>query len=390
MLDGCLKTKDKGRNCGAYQIQVFDARSGKLLWSKRPSGKYDPYQVASNSANVIQTDRLYLQLEHELQAINLATGLELWKTPRRWFDDRKGIWYGMGSVSGPDLLAILKIDRRQRLLQTLDPKIGKLRQQATITIPELATTRDLIAANDRTLFIETSGLIPAGRQNSFFDSGTAIVTAYDRQTLQPSFRTSIKSGGIYQMEAIGDSLVVGNYGFRDLKTKQLLVGSLLGMDAKTGRVRWQKTSNQLNCYQYRTKQYQMDADTVYVECGRIPDQLDAKQNSRIVALSTQTGVVKWQTQLSDEFLMSYSPAAMNDRQYLTFRRIKQAAAIQTQAVAIDRQTGKLLWAFPMFDREAVDSWRATVAAQGDRFFYLDRLPLWQIWLLQLNPNWYVR
>jgi hypothetical protein len=83
---------------------------------------------------------------------------------------------------------------------------------------------------------------------------------------------------------------------------------------------------------------------------------------------------------------------MADRQYLTFRRVKKANVWQTQAVALDRQTGKLLWTFPLFDDEAqyVNTFRSIVAAESDRFFTLDLLPRWQLWLLQINPNWYLK
>ncbi|MBC7970995.1 MAG: hypothetical protein H7Z11_12895, partial [Verrucomicrobia bacterium] len=65
---------------------------------------------------------------------------------------------------------------------------------------------------------------------------------------------------------------------------------------------------------------------------------------------------------------------------------------QTQAIALDRQTGKILWAFPLYDEKAryVGTAGSVVAAEGDRFFMLDVLPRWQLWLLQVNRNWYVK
>ena len=395
VLDGCLKTADK--NCGAYQIQTFDARSGKLLWSDRPSGNYDPYQIASNQATVIQTDRLYLQLENQLQALDLTTGAKQWAIPQRWFYRPNNVWYGMGLVARSDKLAMLKIDRRTRLLQTLDPKTGKLQQSATIKIPKLATTRSIIAANDRTLFLETAGLVPGDTSDSFYDSGTSTVTAYDSKTLQPRFRADIKSGGIFRMRAIPQSggfaneniLLVDTYSNYDVQTATSSGGGLLAMDADTGQVLWQEKNSLANCY--GRSDYQANIDTVYLSCNRYPDRLGRK-DTRIVALSIQTGAVKWQTQLSTDSYYRNSRATVTDRQYLTFRKVSQANARQNQAVALDRQTGKLLWAFPLFDDEApyFSNFNSIVAAEGDRFFTLDLLPRWQLWLLYLNPSWYLK
>jgi outer membrane protein assembly factor BamB len=394
VLDGCLRTADK--NCGAYQIQTFDAQSGRLLWSNRPSGKYDPYQIASNQATVIQNDRLYLQLEHELQTLDPATGVQRWQTSRRWFFGRS-VWYGMGIAERPNKLAILNPFSSKASLQTLDPKTGKLQQGWAIKISKLETTKNIIAANDRTLFLETAGLVPGHTPDSFYDSGTSTVTAYDSKTLQPRFRTDIKSDGIFQMDAIPQSggfanentLLLGTYGTYDVKTQKSGGNGWLAMDADTGRVFWQKKDSQLNC-QLQRSDYQVDIDTVYLPCRRY-DDMDEVTDARIVALSIQTGAVKWQTQLSTRGYHRELPATVTDRQYLSFRRVK-ANAWQTQAVAIDRQTGKLLWAFPLFDDEAVyvNTFRSIVAAQGDRFFTLDRLPRWQLWLLQINPNWYLK
>jgi outer membrane protein assembly factor BamB len=400
VLDACIKTADN--YCGAYQIQTFDNRSGKLLWSDRPSGNYLPYNIASNQAAVIQNDRLYLQLENELQMLDLTTGVQQWRIPRRWFF-RPSVWYGMGLVAEPNKLAMLKIDNDKRSLQTLDPKTGKLQQQATVTLPKYESTHHIIATNDRTLFLETAGLVPTDTPNSFYDRGTSTVAAYDSKTLQPRFRTDIKSGGIFQMEAIPQSggfaneniLLIGNYDRYDVQTKKISEGSLVAMDANTGQVLWQKTPSQFNCSRKSSNKYRVDASTIYLDCSRYPNSLGGEEDSQVVAISTQTGAAKWQTQLSTDRLRSRSmsdlPTAMTDRQYLTFRKVTKAKARQTQAVALDRHTGKLLWAFPQFDDEAryVNTFRSIVAAEGDRFFTLDRLPRWQLWLLQMNLNWYL-
>ncbi|AFY94076.1 PQQ-binding-like beta-propeller repeat protein [Chamaesiphon minutus] len=383
VLDGCIKTADK--NCGAYQIQTFDARSGKLLWRDRPTGEYEPYEIASNQSAVIQNDRLYHQLENQLRSIDLATGTQQWQIPRRWFS-RNGIWFGMGLVARSDKLAMLELGNRQRSLQILDPKTGKLQQQATITIPKLESTRHIIATNDRTLFLETSGLVSADTPNTFYDRGTSAVTAYNSKTLQPRFRTDIKSSGIFQMEPIGNILLLGNYNDYDPKTEG---AALMAIDANTGKTIWQKTRSQIDCHSWSGNEYQVDADTVYFDCNR-DGEYNLEDRSRIVALSTQTGAVRWQTQLSADSSIRHLPAAMTARQYLTFRRVTKAKADRTQVVALDRQTGKLLWAFPLFDDEGkYRGFRAIVAAEDDRFFALNLLPRWQVWLLQMDLSWYI-
>jgi outer membrane protein assembly factor BamB len=384
VLDGCVKTTDD--NCGAYQIQTFDARSGKLLWSDRPIGNYDQYQIASNQATAIQNDQLYHQLEHQLRSIDLATGLQQWTIPRRWFY-RPNLWFGMGLVARSDELAMPKFDDTKRSLQILDPKTGKLQQQATTTIPKLEETRHIIAINSRTLFLETSGLADAPAP---FPNGTSAVTAYDSKTLKPSFRSDIKGGAIFQMEPLGNILLVGNYSHRDITTGKLSEGSLTAIDANTGKMIWQKTRSQLDCHSWGRNKYQVDADTVYFDCN--PNgRYDIKDNSRIVAISTQTGAIRWQRQLSANRSIEDLPSAITDRQYLTFRRVADANTAQIQVVALDRQTGKLLWAFPLFDDDysGLRFFRSIVAAEGDRFFTLDRLPRWQLWLLQMNLNWYL-
>jgi len=116
------------------------------------------------------------------------------------------------------------------------------------------------------------------------------------------------------------------------------------------------------------------------------------QERKIVALSAQTGQVKWQTQISPDRYSDNLPSAVSAQQYLTFRYVLKTKVGQKQAIALDRQTGKILWAFPLYDEKAryVGAAGSVVAAEGDRFFMLDVLPRWQLWLLQMNRNWYVK
>lgn len=166
---------------------------------------------------------------------------------------------------------------------------------------------------------------------------------------------------------------------------------VLAVSTTSGQRLWQENWAQLGCredgYSWR-----VDADTVYLNCDRNGRVLYKSQESKIVALSAQTGQVQWQTQISPDRYSDDLSNTVSAQQYLTFRIVAKAEAEQTQAIALDRQTGKVLWVFPLFDPEAkyVDTWQSIVAAEGNHFFTLDVLPRWQLWLLQMNRNWYVK
>ncbi|MBW4472285.1 MAG: PQQ-like beta-propeller repeat protein [Stenomitos rutilans HA7619-LM2] len=388
LLGFCRETAEQ--RCGAYQLQAFDAQSGKLLWSDRPAGRYDPYEIASNQSALLQDNQLYLQLEEELRSLDPATGKQRWAIPRRWFFAPAGVWHGMGFISHSDAVAIINLDGKQQQLQTLDPKTGKLLQQTKRSFDKLTATQNLIAANDRTLFLETSGLVPADVPNTFFDSGTSIVTAYDRKTLKPRFRTTIQ-GNISHLQVAGETLQIRTASQYDGQKQTIVTGKVLAVSTTSGQILWQKNRAQLGCredgYSWR-----VDADTVYLNCDRNGRVRYKSQESKIVALPAQTGQVKWQTQISPDRYSYNLPNAVSAQQYFTFRLVGTADKRQTQAIALDRQTGKLLWAFSLFDPEAkyVDTFQSVVAAEGDRFFFLDSLSRWQLWLLQINRNWYLK
>jgi polyvinyl alcohol dehydrogenase (cytochrome) len=234
VLDACVRKATE--YCGVYQIQTLDARSGKLLWSKRQptvdrpvvrtqtggeriSISYDiaRSRISNGKSATIQNNRLYNQLENRLRSIDLTTGAEQWTIPARGGNNI----YGMGLVALPDKLAMLKFDSRyEGFLQIIDLKTGKLQQQATITIPKREATRNIIAANNRTLFLETSGLRSGKAPETSADFDTTTITAYDSKTLQPRFRTNIKTGigGVRQMVALENILLLRDYGMGRNKT----------------------------------------------------------------------------------------------------------------------------------------------------------------------------
>ncbi|MBW4692139.1 MAG: PQQ-binding-like beta-propeller repeat protein [Lyngbya sp. HA4199-MV5] len=387
-LGACVDDAVKGFS--AYRLQAFDAQSGRFLWALQPQRTTIPYDLASNEAVSIQDGQLYLQLENELQAIDPATGKQRWAIPRRWFFAPVNVWYGIGLISRPNALVVLNSNGKERVLQTLDPKTGKVLKQIPRSLGKLTTTRNLITADDRTLFLETSGLVPADSPNTFLDSGISTITAYDIKTLQTRFRAI--TGNIVHLQAVGDALQLSTNLNYDPKTRKLSDGKILAVSAESGQLLWQKTKHQLQCPGSYFKQ--IDNDTVYLNCSGYPGTVSRnEQNSRVVvAVSAQTGDVKWQARISPNRYSDNLPAAVNAHQYLTFRNVLKSNVSQTQAIALDRQTGKLLWTFPLFDPEAryVDTWQSIVAAEGDRFFTLDVLPRWQLWLLQMNRHWYVK
>lgn len=296
----------------------------------------------------------------------------------------------MGLISRPNTLTIINRNDKQQALQTLDPKTGKPLQQTPLSLSKLRTAKKPIAADDRSLFLETSGPVPAESPNTSFDGGTSMIIAYDLKTLQPRFRIDIQ-GDLSHLQVAGNTLQIRTYDRYDRKTQTFATGEVLAVSTTSGQRLWQKNTAQLGCredgYSWR-----VNTDTVYLNCNRNGRVLNGSQESKIVALSAQTGELKWQTQVSPNYYSRNLPNAVSAQQYLTFRIVGTAKAKQTQAIALDRQTGKMLWAFPLHDDEAryVDSWQSVVATDGDRFFMLDVLPRWQLWLLKVNRNWYVK
>lgn len=388
LLDFCRSTSEQ--RCGIYQLQVFDAQAGRLLWSDRIEGRSTPFQLATNQSALLQHKQLYFQIEDKLLSLNPATGVQRWAIPRRWFFANADVWYGMGLVSRPNALTILNSNGKQQFLQTLDSKTGKVLQQTPRSLNKRTATKNLLTANDRSLFLETSGSVPAESPNTSFDGGTSTVIAYDLKTLQPRFRIDIQ-GDLSHLQVAGNTLQIRTYDRYDRKTQTFVAtGGVLAVSTTSGQRLWQKNTAQLGCRE-DDYSWRVNTDTVYLNCrnGRV---LNGSQESKIVALSAQTGQVKWQTQISPDRYSDDLPAVVSAQQYLTFRYVLKTKVGQTQAIALDRQTGKILWAFPLYDEKAryVDTFGSVVAAEGDLSFMLDVLPRWQLWLLQVNRNWYVK
>lgn len=379
-----------------YQLQAFVAQSGDRLWAKSfraPIGDGTSgfgYLFAANPAIDLQPTALYAQIGNELQSLDPRTGQPRWAIERPWFNiNGRDVWYGLGTAAVDQQLSVLQFNQRQRLLQTLDAATGKLLRQTTIRLSDLTTTRDRITQSNQRVFLETSGLIPLGN-NSFRDSGQSTVIAYDLDSGQVRFRAPIR-GSINNLQAVGKTLQLSTEFIPD---SYHLERQVLALDSQTGRVLWRRSHAQLQCFDF-SYSWRVDAQSVYLNCNRRRNNQDS---STIMVLSAETGQIQWQSLISPNRHSRDLPSAISARQLLTFRQVRQGDREQTQAIAIDRQTGKLLWTVALFDDRYVNAFRSIVATGRDsastdlsvQFFVLDAIPQWQLWLLQLNRHWYLK
>ena len=371
-----------------YQLQAFAVQSGDRLWSKHfnaPVGDETSgfgYLFAANPAINLQPTALYAQIGNELQALDSSTGQPRWAIERPWFNlNGRSVWDGLGAAAAGQQLAVLQLNQRQRLLQTLDAATGKLLRQTTLPLNNLTTTRDRITYSDRRIFLETSGLIPLGN-NSFQDSGQSTVIAYDLDRGQLQFRAPI-TGSINNLQAVGKTLQLST---ELTLNPNGLERQVLALELQTGQVLWRRSNAQLECFDF-SYSWRVDARSVYLNCNR---RHNGQDSSTIMALSAQTGQMQWQSLVSPNRHSRDLPSAISARQLLTFRQVGQGDRQQTQAIALDRQTGKLLWTVALFDDRYVNTFRSVVATDQDQFFVLDAIPQWQLWLLRLNRYWYLQ
>lgn len=362
-----------------YRLQTFNAQSGNRLWTtvlhapRENETSGFGYLFAANPTIELHQQALYVQVGGELQSSNPTTGQQRWVINRPWFNTSpQSVWYGLDIAASERQLAILRFNSRQRLLQILNPTTGKSLKQTTIPLDKLTTTSDRITANNRSVFVETSGLIPLGN-NTFRSSKRTTVTSYDIDSGQIRFRTLI-AGDISNLQAVGDTLQLSTY------------DQLLALNSQTGRVLWQRALSQIKCFNTGYS-WRVDAKSVYINCDH---RRAGQDSSTLISLSPQTGQIQWQLLVSPNRYSEYFPSAITAHQLLTFRQVRQGNQQQTQAIALDRQTGRLLWTVALFDDRYVNTFRSIVATDRDRFFILDALPYWQIWLLHWNRHWYLK
>jgi outer membrane protein assembly factor BamB len=372
-----------GDNKPFYQLQALDARSGQTLWAYHPPNNvYTAFDMRAKQSIIFQANQLYLQFGGELRSLDPTTGKQRWAIKRPWFPDQ-AISPSMGVAVLPQNVSAIAANKRTRSLQFLDPKTGKVQRQVKFSLDQLTTTRDLIVANNRSVFLETAGIIQTGKE-SYHNSGRAAITAYDIKTGAVRFQTEIPaSGGVSNLQTGPNGLQIRSYGYYDPKQGKFASGlALLAIDSSSGRIRWRKPYQQIPC-PYDGQSWRVDEDSIYLNCG---EPLSGPASSTIVALSTQTGNVKWRTQvrLASSLLSPFPNSAVSTQHFFTFRQIQVGRSVQTQAIALNRQTGKLLWSFPVTSDRYVYNPQQVVATEGDRFYFLDLVPHWRIWLWQIS------
>lgn len=377
LLNFC--TRSPQQNCAIATLQALDAQSGKVLWNYQPSldnNSFDAYALVSNPFISLQHNQLYIQVKENLVSLDPLTGKQRWAIKRPWYTFR-GVYYGLGVVTRPKELTVIRRKQRQRIIQALNPQTGAVVHQFTFSLSELNTTRDLIVASDRYIFLETAKLTPSGA-DSFHDTGQSTIAAYDLKTGKLEYRRAI-FGSIEGMHAVQNRLYVNTFNttvYRSNLSSVFQSSALISLD-ELGRVQWQKPKKQFNCAS--GNKWLIDTDLIYLSCGQ------QGESSRVVAL-TLTGKLKWQVQTNAKSYFNDLPIAIDGNTLITFDSTKSTPQA-TQVVGLDRATGKRLWTFTLYDDRFVDSFRSIVAAQSESLFVLDDLPRWQLWLLHGNLDW---
>jgi outer membrane protein assembly factor BamB len=373
-------TQSERRNCDHAYLQALDVESGKVLWTYQPSHDESAYEIVSNPSVVFQHNQLYMQVGQELRSLDPSSGRQRWAIKRPWFA-HKGVQSGLGLVTHSGGMTVIRTNNHQRILQSLNPQTGAVVRQFTVQIPQLSTTRDLIAASEDNLYLEQSKLTALG-SGEFFDYGQSSITAYDLKTDKAQFYRAIL-GPVERMQVTQNRLYISTFDHTSYSLDSAPViqrGRVLALDGDSGRVLWPKSKEQFNCIFGDT--WIVDADSIYLNCVQKVDKGEATQ---MVAAAAATGQVKWQVQTNPIGYSEFLPITVNGKVLLTFRK-KSASQHSTQVLGLDRNTGSLLCSFALYDDQFVDRFRSVVAAEGGRLFVLDKIPRWQIWLLLWNRS----
>ncbi|GAP95522.1 outer membrane protein assembly factor BamB family protein [Leptolyngbya sp. NIES-2104] len=371
-----------------YRLRAFDVRSGNPLWTTALNSPADGtsdaigYWFASTYAIDLQPNAVYAQMGDELQSLDPRTGQKRWAIKRPWLDYKdRPLRFGLGIAATEELLAVLQLKQNQRSLLTIDANTGKVIRQTAIPFKNLEETNNRITARNRLAFLETSGRIPV--DNGSLSNGRSTITAYNLDTGQVRFRVPI-TGGISNLQAFGQTIQLSTDPVINYQRSAIDQSSqFMGLALETGRTLWKKSVEQIQCGDFGWS-WRVDAESVYFNC-RQPKQY----SSTIFSLSAKTGQIQWQTLVSPNGYSDKIPVAIAPRQLLTFRNVSQSNQSQTQVIALDRQTGRLLWSVPLFDAQYMNAFRAIVTVDQEKVFILDVLPQWQLWLLKLNRDWYL-
>lgn len=386
MLESAESSKPE-QKFDTYRLQAFSAQSGVRLWTTQLNASAEEttdgfgYSLAANSVIQLEPTALYLQVGDKLRLLEPKTGQQRWEMKRPWYNagERADLWLSLGVAATQERVTVVQSRSNPQLIQILDAATGKVLRQTPIPSTDSFTNFSQITQNDRQVFTTLRDRSINGAR-----SDEATVIAYNTDTGQVQFRVPDQSY-VNKLQAAGNLLQLStNAVFDSKQPERKIEGRLVAIDAQTGRLRWQRLDSELNCFNYRST-WQADAQSVYLNCER---RRNEQSSSTIVALSAQTGQIQWQSLISPNWHSDDVPMTMGARQLLLLRQARQDNRTQTQAIALDRQTGKLLWTVALFEKRAL-FFRSRLATERDQFFVTDMIPRWQLWLLRLNPQWYL-
>lgn len=369
-----------------YRLQAFSVQSGERLWNKQLNAPAEErtngfgYSLAANSVINLDSTALYFQVGDELRSLEPKTGQQRWAIKRPWFNtgERADLWLSLGVAAAEQQVAVVQWRSKPQSIQVLDALTGKVLRQTPIPSANSFTNFSRITQSDRRVFTTLRSSSPDGSR-----SDESTVAAYNTNTGQVQFQTP--ASYINNLQATSKTLQLSTDTVSNSEpSKRQIEGRIVALEAQTGRSLWQRLNSELECFNYGST-WQADAQSVYLNCNR---RRNEQNSSTIVALSAQTGQTQWQSLMSSNWHSADVPMTISAGQLLMLRQAKQGNRYQTQAIALDRQTGKLLWTVALFERRDL-FFRSRLATDRDRFFVLDAIPRWQLWLLQLNRQWYL-
>lgn len=374
------RTKEfSGERYQRYQIQAFEAASGRKLWTFSPqlSEPYRSEDMLSGLPPYVHDDTVWVNvlLDRTLQgkvitrdrtsgqtveqigalpnlrngqviALNAANGKPKWSIDRDWSIE----WIDhIGIVDRGDRSAILRITPTQEiLLEVYDSSTGKpLWQVQADRLPRWENwpanlfRRYQFAANSATLFL--------------VDRSQHKLYGYDWKTGQR--KVAINTDGEIELT---DSTLYSLSGL----SKSLLKA----FDPNTGIRRW--TASFPNCL-YSVDDIEAVADEVYLACS---GSVDFQPQIKVLRLDSKTGRDRWSSQVSNRSWGqdSQSNALAHSSEAVVAIALSRDGN-SDQVIAFSRMDGRELWRWtPKFEIQ-----QGSISAEGDRVFVLAQVPRWR-------------
>jgi outer membrane protein assembly factor BamB len=235
--------------------------------------------------------------------------------------ERANLWLNLGIATTQQRVGVVFLDPQRQWIQFLDAATGQVLSQTLFPATDWLTNFSLIVQNDRNAFITNGSANEANR----------VITAYSMDTGQILFRQPFE-GWINNVQATDKTLLLSTDVVSNPKQPDRRIeGQIVALDSQTGQLRWQRSNSQLQCVNYAST-WQADPQSVYLNCDRRSNSIQG--SSTIVALSTQTGEIRWQTVISPNRHSKDIPIAVSERQLLTLRQANQGDRLQTQAITL--------------------------------------------------------